>query len=47
MLGIKATQSGVSDRPAMKAKRYEKRYFWDSRADRGRGAYVKETRRRR
>lgn len=44
MLGFKRTSSGVSDKPLLKAKRYKYIFKWDSRANRGRGAYVKDIR---
>ena len=40
---------GVSDTPALKSERFKYKFYWDSRANRGRGAYVQElkvTRRR-
>ena len=43
MLGLRRTSSGVADKPATKAKRYVNKYYYDSRANRGRGGYVKAT----
>lgn len=45
MLGLRRTSSGVADKPASKAKRYKYVYKWDSRANRGRGAFTKTKRR--
>lgn len=35
------TVKGVKDTPTLKNKRYNNMYKWDSRANRGRGAFVK------
>ena len=35
------TVKGVKDTPALKNKRYANKFKWDSRAGRGRGAFVK------
>ena len=43
MLGLKRTSSGVADKPATKAKRYVYKYYYDARANRGRGGFVKAT----
>tara|TARA_R110002167_G_scaffold122963_3_gene301804 strand:+ start:3440 stop:3577 length:138 start_codon:yes stop_codon:yes gene_type:complete len=45
MLGLRRTNSGVADKPEIKAQRYKKVFRWDARANRGRGAYTKTTRR--
>jgi len=45
MLGLRRTNSGVSDKPAIKAQRYKKVFRWDPRANRGRGGFSKTKRR--
>ena len=40
MLGL-GNKKAIKDTPALKNKRYNYEWKWDSRAERGRGAYVK------
>ena len=46
MLGL-GNKKAIKDTPALKNKRYNYEWKWDSRAERGRGAYVKTTKRSR
>ena len=39
MLGL-GNKKAIKDTPSLKNKRYSNRYVWDSRANRGRGAFT-------
>jgi len=42
MMGLGNTSKGVSDKPALKAKRFKFDWKWDATADRGAGRFTKK-----